>query len=357
MVSSNPTQIEVGEKANAVTSYLDLSTIYGSDYKTMHKVRSFNGGRLRSNLRNILPFEDSSKGIYFSGDDRVNQTPFLAIWHSIFKRNHNQLADKLAGVNRHWDEEKIFQEARKVNIAIYQKIIYEEWLPTFLGKKSCSKFENVTYNADIDVSTTNEFSTASLRFFHSFISNKFMLVSDDMKVRSMNASDVVNKAKILEYFYDDVMRGLLHQKMQLVGYSSELLNKLFKNQNEVGLDLLSMDILRGRDHGVPSYYKFLKHFNSSANIKVFNDFSPHITPSGIIQLRQTYKSVYDVDLIVGAALEIISQAESSSESDLPFIGPTFQCIITEQFKRFKAGDFFFYSHPKQFHQGKWTKKF
>lgn len=187
MISNNPYRIDIGEQANTVTSFLDHSTIYGSVHKTSLKVRSFNGGRLKTNNNNVLPMEN---GTYFSGDDRLNQTPFLAIWHSIFIRNHNMLADKLAIINSHWDEEKLFQEARRINIAIYQKIVYEEWLPVYLGKDYCKKYglncdckslycEH--HNYDVDASAFNEFSAGGFRYFHSFINSKFELYNAGME--------------------------------------------------------------------------------------------------------------------------------------------------------------------------------
>lgn len=351
MISNSPYQVEVGEKANIVTSFLDHSNIYGSDFKTLKRVRSYNGGRLRTNIRNVLPL---SNGTYFSGDDRVNQTPFLAIWHSIFVRSHNHLADKLAVINRQWDEEKIFQEARKINIAIFQKIIYEEWLPIFLGKNACQRFENISYDANVDASNTNEFSATSFRFMHSFINSEFILVDEEMKSRSLNLSDTITKPKLLENFYDDTWRGLLKQKMKMDGYSSEILNKMFKNKKGLGLDLMSIDIQRGRDHGVPAYTRFRKMCNMKSNIKVFNDLAPYVPSSAIVQLRQTYKSVFDIDLLVCGALESIPTATNETEDDSGFFGPTFQCIIGEQFQRFKAGDSLFYSHPKHFTDGKYA---
>lgn len=349
LISNNPKKVEIGEQVNTATSFLDLSTIYGSDFKTMRKVRSFNGGRLRTNLKNILPVEN---GGYFSGDDRVNQTPFIAIWHSLFIRNHNQMADKLAVINHHWNEEQIFQEARRINTAVYQKIIYEEWLQVFLGKISAKSFENINYDQNSDASTTNEFSSAAFRVMHSFLSSDFELFDENMNVKRFNLSDVVFKSKMLETYYDDILRGFMEQKINLRGYSSEILNKLFKNQNEIGLDLLSIDILRGRDHGIASYTQFLKTQKFKSNIKVFNDLYPRISKMAIIQLRQTYKSVFDIDLIVGGVLEQINLTNSNqTEEDSGFFGPTFKSIISEQFSKFKSGDFYFYSHEGQFTKG------
>lgn len=338
LISNNPYQIEVGEQANTVTSYLDLSTIYGSNYDRMRHVRSFNGGRLKMDVKNILPLE---YGNYFSGDDDSIQNPLIAIFHSLFIRNHNHIADKLGSLNRHWDEEKLFYETRKINIALYQKFIYEEWLDLFLGE-SIERLKNAEYDENVDGSTLNEFSNAAFRIFHAFVPAKFD-IRDNV---ALNFSDLLNKIELLNFYYDDVLNSISHQKMNLDGYSNEILNRMYKNHNKIGLDLLSMDIMRGRDHGIPAYHKFRKFCNVMPhNVKVFNDLAPIISSKSIVQLRQTYKTVYDIDLLVGGALEVVE-----SDEKFGFFGPTLQCIVTEQFYRFKAGDFYFYSNNSTFEE-------
>jgi peroxidase len=340
IISNNPYKIDVGEQVNGVTSYLDLSQIYASDFEQMKKVRSFNGGRLKVDIKNILPMEN---GKYFSGDHRAMQTPFLAIIHSLFVRNHNNIADKLGALNRHWSEERLFQEARKINVAIYQKIIYEEWLELFVGSENADQLKLTEYDINADATTLNEFSTAAFRIFHAFLPSMLEIRNENTTEMSLNLSDLLKKSELLNY-YENILRGMTHQKMNLVGYSNEVLNRMFKNQNKIGIDLLSMDIMRGRDHGIPAYHKFLKMCNVTANnIKVFNDLAPMISKKSIIQLRQTYKTVYDIDLIVGGALENL---ELSSKGGV--FGPTFECIIREQFNRWKSGDFYFYSHKSSF---------
>lgn len=68
------------------------------------------------------------------GDGRVNQTPMLALLHSLFLRLHNNNADGLSKENPSWDDQRVFDEARQLTIAIYQSIIYNEWAPMILGK-------------------------------------------------------------------------------------------------------------------------------------------------------------------------------------------------------------------------------
>jgi peroxidase len=343
IIANNPYKVDIGEQVNAVTSFLDLSPIYGSDLHQMAKVRSYNGGRLKTNPSNVMNFEH---GKFMSGDYRSTETPFLMIFHSLFIRNHNNIADKLGDLNRHWDRERLFQEARRVNIAIYQKIIYKEWLHHFISKDYASFFDDVNmgYNPDVDPSTLNEFSHSAFRVFHSFLPTQFEVRSSENAVRKFNLSDLINTTDLIKS-YEDLIRGLINQKMSTTGYSAEVLDKLFKNKNEIGLDLLSIDLARGRDHGIPAYHKYRRMCNvQPVNVKVYDDLESQISKSTIIQLRQTYKTVYDIDLLVGGALEQVHAKANVSDEDSGVLGPTFQCVFFEQFFRWKSGDFYFYSH-------------
>lgn len=183
------------EQLTVVTSYLDLSLVYGNSIMQNSDIREFQGGRMIVEERNgakWLPLSrnvtgdcdaiDASEVCYRAGDVRVNQNPGLAILQTVLLREHNRIADVLAALNPHFDDRTLFQEARKINIAQYQQISYYEWLPIFLGGENMLKNRLIykapggsyvnDYDPKIDPSVLNEHATAAFRYFHSQIEGR-----------------------------------------------------------------------------------------------------------------------------------------------------------------------------------------
>ena len=56
----------------------------------------------------------------FQGDSRANEQPGLTVYHTVWVREHNRVAKELKYLNSHWNDERLYQEARKILIAEMQ---------------------------------------------------------------------------------------------------------------------------------------------------------------------------------------------------------------------------------------------
>lgn len=93
--------------------------------------------------------------------------------HTLWHREHNRIAEELAVLNPHWDDETLYQETRRIVIAEMQSITYNEWLPVVLGRKYMNKINSaIHYSENVDPSISNSFATAAIRFITSLMDGK-----------------------------------------------------------------------------------------------------------------------------------------------------------------------------------------
>src|SRR5262249_15277055 len=120
------------QQVNDITSWLDGSQIYGSDAATADSLRSHVGGQLKTSAGNLLPI-DPDTGMFMAGAIRPNENIELTAVQTLFVREHNRIAASLQKTNPTWDDEKLYQEARRQVIAEEQSITVNEFLPALLG--------------------------------------------------------------------------------------------------------------------------------------------------------------------------------------------------------------------------------
>lgn len=114
---------------NENTAFIDASHIYGGDPRTVRELRvgalikTTTFGRLIFPPQvipfTVSPFPPIFHGYFqagtdniMTGDNRANLFIGLAALHTIFLRLHNRIATQFFSLNRHWDEERVFQETR-----------------------------------------------------------------------------------------------------------------------------------------------------------------------------------------------------------------------------------------------------
>jgi prostaglandin-endoperoxide synthase 2 len=66
--------------------------------------------------------------LFAFGGERANSTAFTAAINTLFLREHNSLCTMLERDNPGWDDERVFQTARNINIVLLIKLVVEEYI-------------------------------------------------------------------------------------------------------------------------------------------------------------------------------------------------------------------------------------
>ena len=189
----------------------------------------------------------------------------------LLQKEHNRVAAAIQRNHRLWEDERVFQEARRMVVAQWQHITFHEYLPHVLGVAAAA--ETVTGAADktlADPTVTVEFAAAAFRFWQ---------------------------------------------------------------HKESPQELDAVNVLRGRELGLPTYAT-VRHLCTGLRVTAWSELEDVMDRPAIERLQATYSSPGDVDLWVGGMLE--RHAPSAK------VGPTFLCVIADQFRRLRDGDRFFY---------------
>lgn len=122
---------------NSMSSFLDLAAVYGDNEKRADKLRTKRNGKLKVSKGDNLPFNSDglmnapslSPKMYVAGDFRANEHVALTALHIIWLREHNKLCDSLKRDFPGWGDERLYQMARKINGANFQRVVFEEFYP------------------------------------------------------------------------------------------------------------------------------------------------------------------------------------------------------------------------------------
>ncbi|XKL68847.1 hypothetical protein PGB90_006616 [Kerria lacca] len=355
---------------NTLTGVIDANTVYGVQESFARHLRSGFGGQLRMNsvfsefgLKELLPLKlkipdegcirsNRSQFCFEAGEIRVNEQLILTTMHTLWAREHNRVASKLAEINPHWNDETLYQEARRIIIAEIQHITFNEFLPILLGKEVMEKFGLMLekegywdgYNSEVNPSVIDAFSAAAFRFGHTLLPTSVERWSKAHKfIASKRLSNLIRRPYDLYRagVLDEYIMGLLNQVAQAMDDSvtQEVTNNLFKKiGQDFGLDLVAFNMQRGRDFGLPGYMEFRK-FCGLEESDTFAGMFGAMPNTTVTRYSSIYSSTWDIDLWSGG----VSERPLSGS----MAGPTFACIIATQFSYARRGDRFWYELPNQ----------
>ncbi|XP_054713172.1 peroxidase-like [Uloborus diversus] len=350
---------------NQNTAYHDLSLVYSSNEDEALKLRSGVQGMLdveynrksgpmppTVRVEDLCVSPPQEKSCYKTGDMRANQNPFLLTVHTYLLRHHNFICQELHAINPHWDDEKLYQEARRINIAQAQFITYGHYLPNVLGEIMEKEgihilpgAEYTKYSPELDASIADEYSAWAARYGHTLIPGRFSEIDPKtLTTELMQLRDNYFTPFGFRYGqFDKVAKGMtVDRKMKHdVFLSDDIRNYLYRRlylNETTGNDLASASIVRGRDHGIPGYTYYLSYF-FNLTTHSFDDLRKMLPDKSVDLLEELYESVHDVDVYSAGLAEYYVPGG--------FVGPTFGAVLGQQYKRVKFGDRYWFEHANQ----------
>jgi len=335
------------QQANVLTAWIDASNVYGSDPARAQALRTLDGtGRLRTSPGDLLPKNDIGLAngqpqgadptrFFLAGDVRANEQIALTAIHTLFLREHNRLADEIATASPGLTDDEIYYRARRLVGAQMQRITYEEFLPTLLGPGALPPYAG--YDSSVDTGIRNIFSTACFRVGHTLLSPTLLRLGEAGTIPEGNiplaAAFFAPEAIILDGGIDPILRGLAAQPAQEIDPQviGAVRNFLFGPPGAGGLDLASLNIQRGRDHGLPGYDATRVALGLAGRTSFAEITSD---PERQAALALAYGDVASIDLWVGAL----------AEDHLPgaMVGELLHTVFVEQFAALRDGDRFWY---------------
>ncbi|XP_028434696.1 eosinophil peroxidase-like isoform X2 [Perca flavescens] len=360
---------DVRQQINSLTAYIDAGQVYGEEDIKARFLRDLTSdkGLLRVNTqftdvngKELLPFSSPVPNVcatraritndtnaqevpcFVGGDVRTNENIALMSLHTLFMREHNRLARALAILNPQWDGERLYQEARKIMGGYMQVITFRDYLLHIVGPDILSKQLSTYpgYDKNVDPSISNVFATAAYRFAHLMIQPFVFRLDEQYKEHPKFPSPLLHKSFfapwriVFEGGVDPIIRGLVGRQAKLNTQNhmmtDELRDRLFKFFAKLAMDLASLNMQRGRDHGLPGYNKW-RGFCGLSQPRNQAELAQVLQNSNLAKkLLDLYGTPDNIDVWLGGVSE-------------PFVpggrvGPLFACLISTQFQRVRQGD-------------------
>ena len=332
------------EQLNSISSFIDATNVYGTSIKRVNALRLLDGsGKLKTStadnaelilpynvdsLDNAAPAGSTAADFFLAGDVRANENIVLTAMHSLFVREHNRICAAYKLGNPTHDEEIIFQYARRKVIALMQHITFDEFLPALLGTNGVVNYSR--YDKNVNASISTEFSTVGYRLGHSMLSSNIDTAPGTILLRD----SYFNPSWVQTNGIDRLLKGASTTVMQEIDNEvvDDIRDFLFGSPTSgFLLDLASLNIQRGRDHGLPDY----NTMRESYGLAKYTAISQITTDASLrTKLTTTYADIDSIDPWIGALCETHSTGKA--------IGPLLNAILVDQFQRIRDGDRFWW---------------
>ena len=328
---------------------------------------------LGSNGEELLPLNSNGIGnepnseerFYIAGDPRANEQTGLLIIHTLMVRLHNLIAVNVyESVTTHLPkftpaaklDEITYEYTKLLVTAIMQKITYKDWLLTLFGPTAIEYFlgDYKGYDPTVNAQMCVIFSGSAFRLGHTQLPQVLARRTETCNYKA----SVINSNSDLElrdaFFVPEMVKDSPETINDIVhGFSCTLANEIdtrvtdgvrdFLLDSAVDsagnklfgtLDLVSLNLKRGRDQGIPDFNS-VRELIGLPKFTSFSNFSDDAVLNEDIEVLYR-RDIDNVDLFAGLLAE--KHMEGGS------FGETISKIVLEQFKRTRDGDRFWYEN-------------
>lgn len=196
-------------------------------------------------------------------------------------------------------DEEVYQIARNYVIGLIQHITFDEWLPSMFGRMTFNKFiGDYKFDPEANPAIFTELQVGALRVFDSFIPPNIFRFNPNQasKIGTIKYKDaienpeLINRTSIAEYI-SGATRGMI--KTKTVELIDDLRDSFITSElHNQETDLYSINLQRGRDHGVGS----LKDIREALGLSPANISQAFIHQPRLDCLQALYQNPDNIDL-------------------------------------------------------------
>ncbi len=338
---------------------------------------------------------------YVAGDGRANENFALTSMHTIWARNHNFHVEGLEAAGFQGTAEELFQAAKMINEAEYQRVVFDEFADMLLGGMRGDGTHGFDeYNPDASASISHEFAAAVYRVGHSLIGQTMTVIGTDGQPKQVALFDAFlnpsNEAGVFtgplppgyvpqpgyeQLGVNSILGGIITQQAEEVDFN--IVDAVRNDLVRINADLFAFNVARGWDVGLGTLNQVRMDLAASQDPYVsaargfagdmsaytsWEDFQARNGLSQVVidQFRQAYPDLVlqpgDIAAFqsINPGIQVAMQANGTGivkgidRVDLwvgglaekhvngGMVGQTFWTVLHEQFDRLQEADRFYY---------------
>ena len=335
---------------------------------------------------------------YLAGDGRANENVSLTAMHTIWARNHNFQVENLKNSGFDGTQEEVFQAARMVNEAEYQRVVFTEFADSLIGGiKGTGDHGFKDYHPETDSRISHEFAAAVYRVGHSLIADTLTVMGADgqpMQVKLLDAFLNPTNATLVgnphlppgyvpqpgyaQLGVGNILGGIATQQAEEVDFN--IVDAVRNDLVRIRADLFAFNVARSWDVGLGTMNQVRADLKASSDSYIHEavgyagDLSPYVSWADfqqrnglsnavIAQFKEAYPDLVldtpakitdfkaanpDIALINGNTVKGIDRVDlwvgglAEKHINGGQVGQTFWVVLQEQFDRLQEGDRFYY---------------